>query len=133
VKIGGLLMSKQAARPGEVVLWKANANSLQGRRALGGRLYLTNERLLFNPHFVDAMTGGRQWSVDCSEISAVGREERDPHRPVASVRAVLRIEMSDGKEERFVVNRLDEVVARLREAVAEPPDNPAGRGSYSGG
>lgn len=45
-------MAKQVARPGEAVVWKANANWWQGRRALGGRLYLTNERLLFNPHFI---------------------------------------------------------------------------------
>jgi hypothetical protein len=121
VKIGGLLMSKQAARPGEVVVWKANANRLQGRRAPGGRLYLTNERLLFNPHFFDAMTGGRGWAVHLSEVTAIGREERDLRR-LSRLRPVLRIETSAGEHELFVINRLDEVTARLRTAVeASPP------------
>ena len=100
---------------------EGNANRVQGRRALGGRLYLTNERLLFNPHLFDAMTGRRAWAVDLSDVTVIGKEERDPRR-LSKLRPVLRIETSAGERELFVINRLEEVTARLRTALeATPP------------
>jgi hypothetical protein len=110
-RIGGGAIAKQDALPGETVVWSAKANRAQGRRVVGGRLYLTDERLLFNPHVVDAVTGGRRWAVDLRDIAAVGT------RP-GKLRDRLRIELRDGRAEHFLVNGLDDVVARLHRATA---------------
>ncbi len=43
---------------GESETWRARANRVQGWRAVGGSLHLTNELVIFMPHHVDTRHGG---------------------------------------------------------------------------
>lgn len=107
---------------GEVVTSRRWANRTQSSsRAAGGRLYLTNRRVLFCPHAVDADTGGEYWSVPLEAITEVGNQLRTLNLRAAyngGLRTRLRIACADGSTESFVVNKLDHVITEIRSAVS---------------
>lgn len=105
----------------ERVLWHRNANREQGAlRQVGGRLFLTNKRLLFVPNHFDERTGGEAWDACLEDIVDVAVHRSRPTFPflglTARVRRRLQIEQRDGSVEMFVVNGLDEAVGTLRTA-----------------
>jgi hypothetical protein len=112
MKIGSWWLKSVEAEPDEQVVWSLAANRIQpSGRAVGGKLFLTDRRLTFCPHWVDGATGGRTWDVSLAEVAAIGTAAEGGKR-----RERLRIELSDGTEEHFVVNRLADVVSRLQTA-----------------
>ncbi|CAN5908486.1 hypothetical protein BH11MYX2_BH11MYX2_11700 [soil metagenome] len=50
------------------------ANRTQGKRAVGGGLHLTTQRLRFCPNVLDVRLGGRPWECAHAEITAAGVE-----------------------------------------------------------
>lgn len=114
-KIGSWWLKSVQAEPQEQVLWSQGANRIQpSGRAVGGKLFLTDRRLVFCPHWVDGATGGKTWEVSLATVAAVGTAEKRGRRER------LRIELADGDEQLFVVNRVAEVVSRLEAAGARP-------------
>lgn len=61
----------QPADDGEQVLAWWSANRTQGRRAVGGALFLTDARLVFCPSRLDHGLGGRAWTSDLREVGGV--------------------------------------------------------------
>ncbi|MFJ6200209.1 hypothetical protein [Micromonospora sp. NPDC092111] len=58
--------------PGEQRLHQAIANQLLGpSRTLGGRLVVTDSRVVFEPNRLDRLTGGRTWQTDAQAIRKV--------------------------------------------------------------
>lgn len=109
--------------PGEQLVWKRLANRQQGAyRVVGGRLILTNQRLVFTPHKLDGATGGESWSRDLGRISRVAIEPRHLGLPLVTpnvgLRRRLRIEEHDGTVNVFVVNRVEDVVSAIAAAIA---------------
>ncbi len=105
----------------ENVIWKRAANRTQSSgRAVGGRLYLTQERLTFEPNRVDAITGGRNWQAPLGHIAGVSRQSPDGNAFSGGLRSRLRLDLADGSVELFVVNHLDEVVGAIRQATGHP-------------
>lgn len=114
MKIGSWWLKSVAAEPEEQVVWSRAANRIQpSGRAVGGKLFLTDRRLAFCPHWVDGATGGKTWDAPLADVSVVGTAAEGGKR-----RERLRLELRDGTEERFVVNRLADVVSRLETATA---------------
>ena len=114
VKIGSWWLKGVEAEPDEQVVWSQGANRMQGGRAVGGKLFLTDRRLVFCPQWVDGATGGKTWDASLATVAAVGTA------PKRGRRERLRIEIADGDEELFVVNRVAEVVSRLDAARQGP-------------
>lgn len=109
--------------PGEQLVWKRLANRQQGAyRAVGGRLFLTDRRLIFMPHKVDRATGGNSWSQDLANITRAAIEPRHYGVPLVTrdvgLRRRLRVEQHDGTVDVFVVNRVEDVVGSINEALA---------------
>jgi hypothetical protein len=105
----------------ETVVWNRAANRSQSTgRAVGGRLYLTQERLVFEPNRVDAATGGDSWQAPLGALAAVSAQPPDGRALSGGLRTRLRLDLSDGNIELFVVNRLDEVVQTIRAAAGMP-------------
>lgn len=103
------------------VRWSKGANHTSSRfRAVGGHLELSDSALTFRPHAFDRMLAGREWSTPLTAIAAVGTADRGGKGLLfgGAMRQRLRIELRDGSVELFVMNRLDEVVADVRGAVA---------------
>jgi hypothetical protein len=115
----------------ETVVWNRAANRTQSSgRAVGGRLYLTQSRLAFEPNRLDAVTRGRPWQTPLGAIAAVGSQAPDGKAPdgkapggkaqSGGLRTRLRLDLSDGSVELFVVSRPDEVVKAIKGAAGLP-------------
>lgn len=95
-------------RPDEQVLWSQAANRFQGRlRSVGGKLFITDRRLVFGPHDFDAALRGEQWSAPLSEIESV---------EVVGRLRLVHIHLTEGRRERFVLRPAEEHAAVIREA-----------------
>jgi hypothetical protein len=103
----------------ETVLWSQTANRTQSeRRAVGGRLFLTQGRLIFEPSRLDGAVGGNRWWAPLSTIRRVSSQQPDGRVTAGGLRTRLRLDLADGAVELFVINRLDEVVQVIGQAAA---------------
>jgi hypothetical protein len=107
---------KPVLKPGEREIETYRASRSQGSRAVGGHLLLTNQRVLFYPHKLDALTGGKSWECDLASISHVRVAEQDYKPFDGSMRRRLQIECADTAEH-FVVNKVETVVGAIGVAV----------------
>lgn len=108
---------------GERVLWRRNANREQSPlRQVGGRLFLTNKRLVFAPNRFDERTGGERWDARLEDIADVSTHPARPTFPflglTARLRRRLQVERRDGSVDIFVVNRVDDAVRTLQKAMS---------------
>jgi hypothetical protein len=128
-KLGGWWLVSHEAQSEEEVVWSRSANRMQGSRAVGGKLLLTDRRILFCPHLIDGLLGGKRWATETRSVAEVGIEPKGSGKASklgGGMRDRLRIRSADGTEELFVVKRLEEeVVPRLTEAVPGGVDPPA--------
>ena len=101
-------------RPDEQVLWSQRANRFQSRlRAVGGRLYVTDRRLVFAQHHFDARLGGEDWAAPLAEIVDA---------QTAGVLKLVHVELRDGSTERFVVRPAGEAAEVVRGAAEAARD-----------
>ena len=99
---------------GEVVRWSVRANRLQQKvGAVGGRLYLTNHRLIFCRNRFESLLGGREWNAPLGELTAA--------EPAGGLRTI-RIDRVDGGVERFIVAKKDQTAATIDAAIQESKD-----------
>lgn len=100
--------------PGETILEFFSANRTQGKRAVGGRLFLTDGHLRFVASRFDRALGGRDWKVGRDEVTSVSVADRSiaggPF--TGGVRRRLAVE-ADGQVNFFVVNGVDELAAQV--------------------
>jgi hypothetical protein len=101
---------KPATKPllndGEEVAWEGPANHFKGLEAVGGRLVLTNERVLFASHAFNVQT--HEWAVALQDVL-----EAEPVRTLGVVPNGLRIRTRSGDTERFVVENREAWAERL--------------------
>ena len=60
---------------GEQILISYPANHTQGKRAVGGKLFVTNHRIAFAPNRIDAQIGGLPIEIPISEITSVSTDK----------------------------------------------------------
>ena len=87
----------------ENVQFETPANHFKGIEAVGGRLYLTNERLMFKSHKLNFQN--HSLSIDLKNIVAVGR-----YKTLGLVNNGLSITTTQSMTEKFVVEQIDEWV-----------------------
>jgi len=93
---------------GETIVHSGPANHFKGAEAVGGKLFLTPTRLRFRSHSMNVQTHDESYPL--GDIIAV-----DPVRTLGLVPNGLRVQLRDGRSERFVVGGRAQWVARLRE------------------
>jgi len=115
-KIGGWWLADHKALPDEKILYSCMANRTQSpNRAVGGKFFLTNKRMLFCPHWIDFALWGRKWSADLKQIKAIGIEPKGgPDIYGGAIRDRLKITLQDDKVELFVVNNLNKTLEQLK-------------------
>lgn len=94
------------------------ANHTEGGTARGGWIWLTDQRLLFAPHALDAGLGAARVEIPLAQIASVGKEPAGCGPGAwfsGGLRARLRLETADGTRHLFVVNGLDTVIARIEQ------------------
>ncbi len=97
--------------PGETIQKSWLANRTQSFRAVGGCLYLTNRRVVFEPNLVDINLGGKQCSIELDNIAHIGLEPgkfKITQLFDGSIRTRLRVDTKAGAPEFFVVNQPEE-------------------------
>jgi hypothetical protein len=62
---------KTPLRPGETVLRDSRANLQRGIESVGGRLHLTNQRLIFESHRINVQRGATE--IPLGEVTGVDR------------------------------------------------------------
>lgn len=92
------------------------ANHTQSRhRATGGHLYLTDRRLLFEPHRFDASLGGDVVSLPLRDLTDVGRTGRDlRHFFGGGLRRRLAV-ATRHRTHLFVVNGMNDKIEQIQE------------------
>jgi hypothetical protein len=105
---------KPVLKPNEIEIETYRANRMQGGRAVGGHLLLTDQRVVFYPHKLDSSTGGKNWECPLKSISEVRMSARGFNPFNGSMRRRLQIDRT-GATTLFVVNRADSIIAAIRE------------------
>lgn len=117
-KLGGWWLKSDSLGEGEELIVKYPTNYFyRDSRPLGGRLYLTDQRLVFLPHFLDALLGGDRTSIDLDDIAEV-REETPDDRPEGRSRRVpprLQVDTRDGESHLFVIDGIEAAIERVNE------------------
>ena len=113
--LGGWWMSTFSLPDGETLLEKYPANYFGNRdRPLGGRLYLTDQRVVFLPHRLDSLLGGSSTDIPFESINGVYRETaEDRDNPESSIPDRLEIVEMSGIRHLFVLSDLDDGLNRL--------------------
>ena len=104
--------------PGEQCLHRATVNQLLDLgRAVGGKLVVTDQRVLFEPNRLDRLTGGRGWAMNLREIQQVviepgGKQGVARYGP-AGARPQVVMTTGSGESTVFVVRDRDGLVAAV--------------------
>lgn len=117
--LGGPFVRPVPLRDGEQVIEEFVANYSQTAfRAVGGKLIVTDQRIVFTPHHIDAATAGRTISLPLDQISSVGVQERGGSVLAGGLRRRLRLHTRAGTTELFVVNDRQHVIEVIERALA---------------
>lgn len=124
-------LAAQPARVGEQVLARRPANHTQGRRAVGGALFLTDTRLVFCPNRLDTWLGGRGWAAELADVTGVDVCPRTGGLFDGGMVARLRVHLRGDAAELFVTKQPSQVARLLQTRIAslapvEPPRSPSG-------
>jgi hypothetical protein len=92
----------------ESVLFETGANHFKGVEAVGGKLYLTNKRLVFKSHKFNIQN--HELSIKLSDIDKIER-----NKTLGLVNNGLSVRTVDSQSERFVVQQIDEWLNQLTE------------------
>lgn len=92
-------------RDGEYVIGDFFANHLQGDRGYGGRLFITNERLIFVPVAASRSRGGEHSEIELGQVSVADVAPRGANPRDGSLRRRLRVTTFSDHPEYFVVWR----------------------------
>ena len=114
----GIVFKSLQLMDSERVLWKTFANRTQGRRSVGGRFYLTNTRLIFQPHRMDSALKGRPWSSMLDQIQEVAIDLPDGSHFTGGMRTRLLIR-TEADTNLFVVNHVETAVDQIKQASAK--------------
>ncbi|GAI59891.1 unnamed protein product [marine sediment metagenome] len=112
--IGSWWLAKITKLGGEKEIFSLIANRTQSStRSVSGKLFFTNRRMLFVPHLIDYIVGGKKFELDLSKIEKVYKllASKDRFGPVG-FKDRLWIEYSN-RHEFYVVKDLDAVITKL--------------------
>jgi len=90
----------------EIILFETPANHFKGIEAVGGKLFLTNKRLVFNSHKLNIQN--HQLAISLVDIMKVGR-----YKTLGLVNNGLAVTTAGNTTEKFVVEQLDEWLNQL--------------------
>ncbi len=92
----------------ETILFEAPANHFKGIEAVGGKLYLTNNRLVFKSHKFNFQN--HEISIALSDIEKVNK-----YKVLGIANTGLSITTDENKTEKFVVQKREEWMKQLQE------------------
>jgi hypothetical protein len=107
----GLRVREPMFEEGEEVRWEARANRFQQKiRSIGGRIYLTDRRLVFAPSKFEEKVAGRAWSARLADLDRAF---------VMGLLKNVRVVAQDGETQRFVIWPRVESAETINAAIQE--------------
>lgn len=116
----------------ELVMLSYPANHTQGKRAVGGKLFVTNCRLAFAPNRIDANMGGKTWEMPLSDFKTADTDK--PRLRITEIfsgawRMRLAVHAQLGGVEYFVVRNPQKISGEISRAILShaeqaAPSNP---------
>ena len=94
----------------ETILFDTGANHFKGAEAVGGKLYLTDKRLVFKSHMFNIQN--HEFSINLSDIDKVDR-----YKTLGLVNNGLSVTTTGNKIEKFVVQQPDKWFSQLTEKI----------------
>ncbi len=85
-------------REGESILFETGANHFRGAEAVGGKLYLTNQRVVFKSHSFNFHN--EAFSLELHDL-----EQVNLHKTLGMLPNGLTISLKDNRKEKFVVQQ----------------------------
>lgn len=111
-KVLGLRVEPPKMQDGEEVRWWSRANMVQQRvRSVGGKLYLTDRRLVFERSRIESFLAGKEWSANLAELVVASEEGRRR----------IKVEQGDGRVEAFIVRSPRESAEVVNRAIRAAP------------
>jgi len=98
--------------PDEKIIFQTPANHFKGIEGVGGKLYLTNKRLVFQSHKLNIQK--HQLSIDLPDIAQVSG-----YKVLGIVKRGLSVVTVQQKTEKFVIEKPDDWIKHLSEAKNE--------------
>ena len=92
---------------GEKIIFQSNANHFKGLEAVGGKLFLTEKRLVFKSHKYNIQN--HQLIIKLSDIASIGR-----FKPLGLTNNGLLVIDKNNETEKFVVDKLAEWLVYLK-------------------
>ena len=104
--------------PGERLLWRKPA-SLALRTAVGGALHITTERIIFIPNRLNwgELRATHEWAT--REVATITVTDRDYTPYTGGMRKRMCIGLKAEEPLMFVVKRLDDMIAEVRDVLAQ--------------
>lgn len=94
----------------EILQAQLYANHVQNGRAVGGRLYITSQRLVFEPSRMEQLLRGKSWEMQRSDLVETGTRGRGWDILAGGLRrSRLVIDRRSGPSEVFVVSHADQM------------------------
>ena len=105
---------------GEEPILSYPANHTQGKRAVGGKLFITSCRIAFAPNRLDAKMGGDSWEMRISNFCSAGTD--NPRVRISEIfsgalRTRLSIHSEKGEVQYFVVGKPEAVASEIGDAI----------------
>ena len=101
--------------PGEQIIAEAPANLMRGVEAVGGRLMISNRRLLFQPHSINIQR--RQTEILLRDVTQVG-----PRRTLGLVPNGMFVRTRDRGEYKFVVSHRKNLIRIIQSQLEKRSD-----------
>jgi hypothetical protein len=115
----GLWFRGPTLLPNETVLWRARANHQQSAlRVVGGRLYATETRIVFQANRPDARMGGSDWSVLVESVTRIALLKAERVAPAPSKLMRLRRRLAIHYEDQDAVFGVPHADAAVEELCA---------------
>ena len=96
---------------GETLIKEGAANHFKGSEAVGGKLYLTNTRLIFKSHAFNVQA--HEEAFQLGDITSVL-----PRKTLGIIPNGMTVTLKDGREEKFVINGRDDWMKQIAGAKA---------------
>ena len=99
--------TKIETEPDENILFQTFANHFKGAEGVGGRLYLTNKRLVFKSHKLNIQN--HELAINLTEITNINR-----YKKLGFINNGLTIISNDNKVNKFVVEQASEWTKKIK-------------------
>jgi GRAM domain-containing protein len=99
-------------QPGEVVVKESRANLQRGLESVGGHLYLTNRRLIFESHKFNVQRGTSE--IPLSDITDVRKAWTKFLGVLPLAPRSIAVTTTSGQQHRIVCNKRDEWIDAVR-------------------